>query len=124
MAKVAKGRKKKHVRVRKQAPALSRKIWDAWMLFVKMHARIAIYFCLFLTGALGLRCGEAVVADGEDFALDAETPNLRVTGKTPGGQKSPGTVYVPKKALNLIKKVFSSTNYQVVGHQVSGTQFV
>ena len=108
MAKVAKGRKKKHVFVRKQAPALTRKVWEAWMLFVKMNARLWIYFCLFLTGALGLRCGEALVADGQDFALEAETPNLKVTGKNPGGQKSPGCVYVPQKAFRLIKKAFTT----------------
>ena len=108
MAKVAKGRKKKHVCVRKQAPALTRKVWEAWMQFVKMNARLWIYFCLFLTGALGLRCGEALVADGQDFALEAETPNLKVTGKNPGGQKSPGCVYVPQKAFRLIKKAFTT----------------
>ena len=71
---------------------MSRKAWEAWLEFVKMRARLAIYFCLFLTGALGLRCGEALVADGEDFALESETPNMKVTDKAPGGQKSPGVV--------------------------------
>ena len=92
----------------KQAPALSPKTWDAWLEFVRQRARLSIYFCLFLTGALGLRCGEAVVAEGEDFALDAETPNMKVTGKEKGGQKSPGTVYVPKASLTIIRKCFTT----------------
>ena len=92
----------------KRAPALSPKTWEAWLEFVKQRARLSIYFCLFLTGALGLRCGEAVVAEGEDFALDAETPNMKVTGKEKGGQKSPGTVYVPKASLTIIRKCFTT----------------
>ena len=102
--------KKKYAKFRKvkQAPALSRRVWELWLKFVKCNARLAIYFCLFLTGAVGLRCGEALVADGEDFALDAETPNLKVTGKTPGGQKSPGVVYVPKAALAIIRQCFTT----------------
>ena len=77
----------------------------AWLELVKMRARLAIYFCPFLTGALGLRCGEALVADGVDFALEAETPSMKVTGKAPGGQKSPG---VPKAALKTIQQCFTA----------------
>lgn len=51
-----------------------------------------IYAIVLLTGAFGLRMGEAVALKAEDVDLQAEIPKLRVTGDTPGNRKSPGDV--------------------------------
>ena len=45
------------------------------------------YFAVWLTGALGLRCGEAVALRREDFGLDAEEPYVRAAGHAPGAKK-------------------------------------
>ena len=51
-----------------------------------------IYAIVLLTGAFGLRMGEAVALKAEDVDIQAEIPKLRVTGDTPGNRKSPGDV--------------------------------
>ena len=71
-----KGRAKK--RSPKQAPALTRQTWAKWIDFVKDHAKPEIFFVVWLTGALGLRCGEAVALRRDDFGLGAER-NHRAT---------------------------------------------
>ena len=58
----------------KQAPALTRQTWAKWIDFVKDHAKPEICFAIWLTGALGLRCGEAVALRRADFGLDAKEP--------------------------------------------------
>ncbi len=45
-----------------------------------------------LTGAFGVRMGEAVALKAEDIDIQAEIPKLRVTGDTNGNRKSPGDV--------------------------------
>ena len=77
----------------KQAPALTRHTWAKWIDFVKGQAKPEIFFVIWLTGALGLRCGEAVALRREDFGLDAEEPYVRAAGHTKGAKKSPG--YIP-----------------------------
>ena len=70
-----KGSKQKK-KLRKQAPALSKKTWEAWLKFVKDNAGPRMYFILLLTGSLGLRCGEALALRSEDFNLHAECPHV------------------------------------------------
>ena len=77
----------------RQAPALTRRTWAKWIDFVKDHAKPDIFFVIWLTGALGLRCGEAVALRREDFGLDAEEPYVRAARHTKGAKKSPG--YIP-----------------------------
>lgn len=80
----------------KQAPALTRQTWAKWIDFVKDHAKPEIFFVIWLTGALGLRCGEAVALRREDFGLDAEEPYVCAAGHTKGAKKSPGYIYVSR----------------------------
>ena len=59
---------------------------------------------MFLTGALGLRCSEALALKREDIKLDNDIPKVRVTGETHGAKKSPGDVYVRKQHIGLLRK--------------------
>ena len=59
---------------------------------------------IFLTGAFGLRCGEALCLKREDICLKASIPKLCVTGENIGGNKSPGSVYVHKQHVHLLKQ--------------------
>ena len=45
-----------------------------------------------LTGAFGLRMGEALAMKAEDIEIQAEIPKLKVTGDIAGNRKSPGDV--------------------------------
>ena len=63
-----------------------------------------IYFLIFLTGALGLRCGEALCLKRGDINVETAIPKICVTGKNPGGRKSPGPVYARKQHLQLLKR--------------------
>ena len=49
-----------------------------------------IYAVVMLTGAFGLRMGEAVALKAEDIDILADIPKLRVTRDTHGNRKSPG----------------------------------
>ena len=62
----------------KQAPALTRQTWAKWIDFVRDHAKPEIFFVIWLTGALGPRCGETVALIRDDFGLGAER-NHRAT---------------------------------------------
>ena len=75
-----------------QAPALSKKMWKEWLQWLLNSAGARIYAIVLLTGAFGLRMGEAVALKAEDIDLQAEVPKLRVTGDTSGNRKSPGDV--------------------------------
>ena len=68
--------------------------WLAWML---QTAGPSNYFVIFLTGAFGLRCGEALCRKREDINVEATIPRICVTGESPGGRKSPGQVYIRKQ---------------------------
>ena len=84
----------------KQAPALTAKTWEKWLGFVKAQAGPRMHFIVWLTGALGLRCGEAVALRREDFALDAEEPYVRAAGHVTGAKKSPGYALVKRSSLS------------------------
>jgi integrase len=90
-----------------QAPALSSKLWKAWLDWVLAHAGPRIYAIVFFTGAFGLRMGEAVTLQAADVDLAAEIPKVKVSGETTGNKKSPGTVYVRKQHLKTMKHMFS-----------------
>ena len=78
-------------------------MWLDWLL---KNAGPRIYLVVFLTGALGLRCSEALALKREDIKLDNDIPKVRVTGETHGAKKSPGDVYVRKQHIGLLRKHF------------------
>lgn len=88
---------------RGQAPALPVRLWKVWLKWLLDHAGPRIFLVVFLTGALGLRCSEALALKREDIKLDADVPKVRVTGETRGAKKSPGDVYVRKQHLRQLK---------------------
>ncbi len=67
------------------------------------HAGAKVYFVIFLTGALGLRCGEALALRREDINLEAAIPKVIVSRAHQGGKKSPGDVYVRRQHLKLLR---------------------
>ena len=87
----------------KQAPALTRQTWAKWIDFIKDNAKPEIFFVIWRTGALGLRCGEAVALRREDFGLDAEEPYVCAAGHTEGAKKSPGCVNVNRSNWRFLK---------------------
>ncbi len=89
---------------RGQAPALPVRLWKVWLQWLLEHAGPRVFFVVFLTGALGLRCSEALALKREDIKLDADIPKVRVTGDTQGAKKSPGDVYVRKQHLSQLQK--------------------
>ena len=48
-----------------QSPALPLKMWKEWLKWLLQTAGRKIFFVVFLTGAFGLRCGEAVALKRE-----------------------------------------------------------
>ena len=91
----------------KQAPALTRQTWAKWIDFVKDDAKPEICFVIWLTGALGLRCGEAVALRREDFGLDAEEPYVCAAGHTKGAKKSPGYIYVSRSNWRFLTRTLA-----------------
>ena len=87
-----------------QAPALPLKMWKEWLKWLLETAGPKIFFVVFLTGAFGLRCGEALALKREDLNLEAGIPKLVVTGESAGARKSPGEVYVRVQHVKVIKK--------------------
>ena len=83
-----------------QAPALSKKVWKQWLQWLLDNAGARIYAIVLLTGAFGLRMGEALTLKAEDIDLQAEIPKLRVTGHTSGNRKSPGDVNLTEPTAN------------------------
>jgi integrase len=63
---------------------------------------------IMLTGAFGLRCGEALALRREDICLEGNTPKVIITGQTPGARKSPGDVYVRKQHLCLMRNLLNN----------------
>ena len=87
-----------------QAPALPIHLWKEWVEWVKVSAGPKVYFVIFLTGAFGPRCGEALCLKREDICLKASIPKLCVTGENIGSKTSPGSVYVRKQHVHLLKQ--------------------
>ena len=87
-----------------QAPALPLKMWKEWLNWLLETAGAKIFFVVFLTGAFGLRCGEALALKREDLNLEAVIPKLVVTGESAGARKSPGEVYVRVQHVKVMKK--------------------
>ena len=69
---------------KKQAPALTVRLWSKWLNWLLHAAGPKIYFAIFLTGALGLRCSEALTLKREDIKLDNDAPKITVTGDAVG----------------------------------------
>lgn len=91
-----------------QAMALTPGHWRLWLDWVKEHCGPKVWFVLFLTGALGLRCGEAVALKRQDVVLEGTVPKVRVTGDVKGARKSPGDVYIRKQHLKIMKEVLKN----------------
>ena len=66
-----------------------------------------MFFASWLTGALGLRCGEAVALRREDFGLDAEEPYVCAAGHTVGAKKSPGYIYVSRSNWRFLQQTLA-----------------
>ena len=90
-----------------QAPALSPSLWKEWLRWIKEQAGPKIFFVIFLTGALGLRCGEAIALKRKDINLEAAIPKVLITGENKGAKKSPGAVYVRKQHVKLLGKILN-----------------
>ena len=95
--------KKKRTRLSRQAPALSQRQWKLWLEWLLNTAGARIYFVIFLTGAFGLRCSEALALKREDLIINGAIPKVRVTGDTAGARKSPGDVYIREQHLKTLK---------------------
>ena len=87
-----------------QAPALRLPMWKKWLQWILNTAGPKIFFVIFLTGAFGLRCGEALALKRHDINLEAAIPKLVITGESPGARKSPGDVYIRKQHVDLMKE--------------------
>ena len=88
-----------------QAPALRQGQWRQWLEWLRDHAGPHIYLVVFLTGALGLRCSEALTLRREDVFLDGPVPKISICGRVPGARKSPGEVYVRRQHIMQLRKV-------------------
>ena len=75
---------------KKQVPALTVRLWNKWLNWLLHTAGPKIYFAIFLTGALGLRCSKALMLKREDIKLDSDAPKITVTVDTaePGPLRS------------------------------------
>jgi hypothetical protein len=87
----------------RQAPALSVRQWKLWLDWLLSTSGARTYFVIFLTGAFGLRCSEALALKREDVIVDGPIPKVRVTGETKGARKSPGDVYIRKQHLKILR---------------------
>ena len=77
---------------------------EEWLNWLLETAGPKIFFVVFLTGAFGLRCGEALALKREDLNLVAVIPKLVVTGESAGARKSSGEVYVRVQHVKVMKK--------------------
>ena len=102
-----------------QAPAASPKTWNAWLEWLLQHAGPRIHAATFMTGAFGLRMGEAVTLRAEDINLQAEIPKIRISGETRGNRKSPGDVYIRKRHLKTLQAMVRDgiTTWREKGHK-------
>ena len=87
-----------------QAPALPLRMWKEWLKWILNTAGPKIFLVVFLTGAFGLRCGEALALKREDLNVEATIPKLVITGESAGARKSPGDVYIRTQHLKVIKR--------------------
>ena len=87
-----------------QAPALPLKMWKVWLKWILDTAGPKIFFVIFLTGAFGLRCGEALALKRADLNLEAAIPKLVITGDSKGARKSPGDVYIRKQHVSIMRR--------------------
>ena len=62
-----------------QAPALPVKLWNLWLDWRKDNAGAKIFLVIYLTGAFGLRCSEALALKAKDLQLNAAIPKLVVS---------------------------------------------
>ena len=76
-----------------------------------------MHFIVWLTGALGLRCGEAVALRREDSALDAEEPYARAAGHATGAKKSPRYVFVKRSNLKWLKQALAQGIQSIPGRE-------
>ena len=102
-----------------QAPALRQAQWRQWLDWLRDRAGPHIYFVIFLTGALGLRCLEALTFRREDIYLDGPIPKIVIAGRVPGATKSPGEVYVRQQHIVLLRKMLRKgvTAQRTRGHK-------
>ena len=56
-----------------------------------------MYVLIMLTGMFALRCSETCALQGEDFQLDHDPPQLRVSGKKGSSKSGKGLVPILKK---------------------------
>ena len=91
-----------------QAAALRQHQWRLWLEFLKEHAGPRVWLAIFMTGALGLRCSEALTLRAEHVALDGPIPKVTIMGLVPGALKSPGEVYVRKQHIQLLRQCFKT----------------
>ena len=89
---------------RGQAPALNAQQWKLWLEWLKERAGPRVWLAVFLTGALGLRCSEALTSKRENIQLDGATPKITIDGQVPGARKSPGEVYVRKQHVDTLRQ--------------------
>jgi integrase len=76
--------------------------------FLKEHAGPRVWLAIFMTGALGLRCSEALTLKAEHVALEGQIPKITIMGLVPGALKSPGEVYVRKQHIQLLRQCFKT----------------
>jgi len=102
-----------------QAPALRQAQWRQWLDWLRDRAGPHIYFVNLLTGALGLRCSEALTLRREDIYLDGPIPKIVIAGRVPGAKKSPGEVYVRQQHIVLLRKMLREgvTAQRTRGHK-------
>lgn len=102
-----------------QAPALRQQQWKLWLEWLKERAGPRAWLAIFLTGALGLRCSEALTLKRENIHLEGAIPKITIEGQVPGSQKSPGEVYVRKQHIEILRQVFSEGVHvqRVRGHK-------
>ena len=102
-----------------QAAALRQHQWRLWLEFLKEHAGPRVWLAIFMTGALGLRCSEALTLRAEHVALDGQVPKVTVMGLVPGALKSPGEVYVRKQHIQVLRQCFKEgvTAKRTRGHK-------
>jgi len=89
-----------------QAPALPLTMWKEWLKWILSTASPKIFFVIFLTGAFGLRCGEALALKRKDINLEAMIPKLIISGDSKGAKKCLQDVYIRKQHINIMKKWF------------------
>jgi integrase len=104
---------------RGQAPAPRQDQWKLWLEWLKARCGPRIYLVIYLTGALGLRCSEALTLKREDVNIDGAVPKVTIAGQVPGSKKSPGDVYVRKQHMHNLRHILKEgvTAKRTRGHK-------